>query len=102
MLILRPPSRHLTQRSIFGRGRKVRGRELHPDHYQQLAQYATSNFESTRNNKSGMLLPRTTFFINLATVDDADDATRLILALKGPCVEERARGQLIRKIPQTP
>jgi len=42
-----------------------------------------------------MLLPRTTFFINLATVDDADDAddaTRLILALKGPCVEERARG----------
>jgi len=41
-----------------------------------------------------MLLPRTTFFINLATVDnadDADDATRLILALKGLCVEERAR-----------
>jgi hypothetical protein len=49
-----------------------------------------------------MLLPRTTFFINLATVDDADDATRLILALKGPCVEERARGQPMRKIPQTP
>jgi len=42
-----------------------------------------------------MLLPRTTFFINLATeddADDADDATRLILALRGPCVEERARG----------
>ena len=49
-----------------------------------------------------MLLPRTTFFINLATVDNADDATRLILALKGPCVEERARGQPMKKIPQTP
>ena len=34
-------------------------------------------------------------------MDDADDATRLILALKGPCVKERARGQPIRKIPQT-
>jgi hypothetical protein len=41
-----------------------------------------------------MLPPRITFFINFATADNADDATRLILALKGPglCVEERARG----------
>jgi hypothetical protein len=53
MLIPRPPGRHLTQRSIFGGGRKVRAQELHPDHHQQqhssqqVAQYATSNFEST-------------------------------------------------------
>ena len=56
------------------------------------------DIKSTRGNKSSILLPRTTFFINLATVDNADDATRLILALKGPCVEER--GQPIRKIPE--
>jgi len=49
MLILRPPGRHLTQRSIFGGGRKVRGQELHPDHhqqqhfFQQIAQGAIEN-----------------------------------------------------------
>ena len=59
-----------------------------------------SNFESIRDNKSSMLLLQTMFFINLVTVDDADDATYLILVLKGSCVEERARGQSMKKILQ--